>query len=76
MLGGFNHFEQRSLLDISGYVNWPSHVLQFTEDQFAELALEEDYWKTMSKNSVFCHLDIKACFDQQENPSKAILMIM
>ena len=55
MLGGFNHFEQTPLLDIAGYVNWPSHVLQF-----AELALEEDYWKTMSKNSVFCNLQIKA----------------
>ena len=55
MLGSFNHFEQTPLLDIAGYVNWPSHVLQF-----AELALEEDYWKTMSKNSVFCNLQIKA----------------
>ena len=71
MLGGFNHFEQAPLLDISGYVNWPSHVLQF-----AELALEEDYYKTMSKNSVFCNLHIKACFDQQENPSKTIPMII
>ena len=76
MLGGFNHFEQTPLLDISGYVNWPSHVLQFAENRFAELALEEDYWKTMSKNSVFCNLQIKACFDQQENPSKTIPMII
>ena len=27
MLGCFSHFDQASLLDISGYVTWPSHVL-------------------------------------------------
>ena len=40
MLRGFSHFDQLPLclLDISGYVTWPSHVLQFAEGQFAEHA--------------------------------------
>ena len=25
--GGFSHFDQAPLLDISGYITWPSHVL-------------------------------------------------
>ena len=27
MLGGFSHFDQTPLLDISGYITWPYHVL-------------------------------------------------
>ena len=27
MLGGFSHFEKVPLLDISGYITWPFHVL-------------------------------------------------
>ena len=38
MLGNLNHFDQAFLLDILGYVTWPSHVLQFAEHQFAEHA--------------------------------------
>ena len=30
----------------------------------------------MSKNSVLCNFHIKACFDQQENTSKVIQMII
>ena len=30
----------------------------------------------MSKNSVLYNILIKACFDQQENPSKIIQMVM
>ena len=29
----------------------------------------------MSENSVLCNFQIKACFDQQENPSKMIQMV-
>ena len=37
-VGGFSDFDQASLLDISGYFTWPSHVLQFAEHQFTEHA--------------------------------------
>ena len=30
----------------------------------------------MSKNSIRCNLHIKACFDQQENPSKKIQIVI
>ena len=39
MLGDFSNFDQASLLDISSYINWPSHFLQFVEQQFAEQCL-------------------------------------
>ena len=37
-VGSFSHFNQASLLDISSCVTWPSHVLYFAEQQFAEHA--------------------------------------
>ena len=43
MLGGFSHFDQAPLSDISGNVTRPSHVLYFGEHQFVEHALKEDY---------------------------------
>ena len=36
MSGDFCHFDRAPLLDISGYVTWPSHALQFAEHRFAE----------------------------------------
>ena len=71
MLGGFSQFDKAPLLDISGYANWLSYVLLF-----AEHAQEDDYQKTMCKNPVLCNLHIKAYFDQQENPSKKIQMVI
>ena len=42
MLRAFDHFDQAPLLDISGCVAWPYHILQFAEHQFMEHAWQED----------------------------------
>ena len=37
MQGGFSHFDQSPLLDISGYITWSSHVLWFCKLQSTNL---------------------------------------
>ena len=54
MLGGFSHFDQAPVLDVSGYLTCPSHVLWFAEHQLAECRtclgrrLLEDYVEKFS----------------------------
>ena len=54
-VGGFSHFDQAFLLDISGYV-----TLQNTN--FQNMPKKKTN-RRLSKNSVLCNLHIKAYFD-------------